>query len=185
MPRWWHGQDFHNLYSAYIKHASHYKRLTILSISTPRRVVVLSTLSYVKVKNCTLLPRFPGHSVATRKKRWNVNSTARWIWQKYAMRHCIAVGCSYDSKKDKDLLFLQLPKVKCTLKRWLNYIRRERLNVDPTVDNWHHVLCSIAFYGWMPILPIQTFEKHLPSLFVNYNFKQSIRRKKNEILTSG
>lgn len=109
---------------------------------------------------------------------WNVNSTARWIWQKYAMRHCIAVGCSSDSKKDKDLLFLQLPKVKCTLKRWLNYIRRERLNVDPTVDNWHHVLCSIAFYGWMPILPIQTFEKHLPSLFVNYNFKQSIRRKK-------
>lgn len=68
VPRWWHGQDFHNLYSAYIKHASHYKRLTILSISTPRRVVVLSTLSYVKVKNCTLLPRFPGHSVATRKK---------------------------------------------------------------------------------------------------------------------
>lgn len=182
MPRWWHGQDFHNLYSAYIKHASHYKRLTILSISTPRRVVVLSTLSYVKVKNCTLLPRFPGHSVATRKKcemltvqRGEYDRNMPWGIVLLLAVHLTA----------KNLLFLQLPKVKCTLKRWLNYIRRERLNVDPTVDNWHHVLCSIAFYGWMPILPIQTFEKHLPSLFVNYNFKQSIRRKKNEILTSG
>lgn len=88
------------------------------------------------------------------------------------VRHCIAVGCTSDSRKDKDERFYQLPKVECTLKRWLNLIRREGLNVDPNVDNWHNVVCSKHFVDGCP-----TFENPLPTLFVYNNFKQSTPRK--------
>lgn len=86
------------------------------------------------------------------------------------VRHCIAVGCTSDSRKDKDVRFYQLPK--CTLKRWLNLIRREGLNVDPNVDNRHNVVCSKHFVDGCP-----TFENPLPTLFVYNNFKQSTPRK--------
>lgn len=88
------------------------------------------------------------------------------------VRHCIAVGCTSDSRKDKDVRFYQLPKVECTLKRWLNLIRREGINVDPKVDNRHNVVCSKHFVDGCP-----TFENPLPTLFVYNNFKQSTPRK--------
>ncbi|XP_062621134.1 uncharacterized protein LOC134282753 [Saccostrea cucullata] len=88
------------------------------------------------------------------------------------VRHCIAVECTSDSRKDKDVIFYDLPKVESSLKNWLNLVRREGLSVDPTLDNRHNVVCSKHFVDGRP-----TFENPLPTLFAYNNYKQKTPRK--------
>lgn len=139
----------------------------ILSISTPGKMFVLWALACEKVKNYTLLARFPEHSVTTRKQCKRLTLQRGEYDRDMLMRHCIAVGCTSDSRKDKDVRFFQLPKVEWILKRWLNLIRREDLNVDSTVDNRHNVACLNHFVDGCP-----TFKNPLPTLFVFNILKQ-------------
>ena len=74
------------------------------------------------------------------------------------VRHCIAVGCTSDSRKNKDIRFFQLPKVESALKKWLDLERREGLNVDPREDNLRNVICSKHFVDGCA-----TFEHLLPT----------------------
>lgn len=65
-----------------ISFVRHHCLVPILSISIPGRVIVLCALSCEKVINCTLLARFLGHSVTTRKqcKKFAVNMTEICRW---------------------------------------------------------------------------------------------------------
>lgn len=133
----------------------------------PRKKIVLWALSCKKVKSYTLLARFLEDSITTRKQCKRLTLQRGEYDRDMLMRHCIAVGCTSDSRKDKDVRFFQLPKVEWILKRWLNLIRREELNIDPTVDNQHNVVCSNHFVDGCP-----TFKNPLPTLFVFNILKQ-------------
>ena len=74
-------------------------------------------------------------------------------------RHCIAVDCTSDSRKNSDILvvFYQLPKVDSIQKKWLNLVRREGLKINPTSDLRSLAVCSKHFVDGGP-----TFENPLP-----------------------
>lgn len=97
----------------------------------------------------------------------NLHQTLNPLWQRYADEALYCGWLYLDSRKDIDVRFFQLPTVEWIFKRWLNLIRREALNVDPTVDNRHNVVCSNHFVDGCP-----TFKNHLPTLFVFNILKQ-------------
>ncbi|XP_061168609.1 uncharacterized protein LOC133177716 [Saccostrea echinata] len=88
------------------------------------------------------------------------------------VRHCIAVGCTADSRTSTDLSFHQLPKVESELRKWLSLIRREGLRVDRTSDIRHYVVCSKHFVDTLP-----TPQNPYPTLFAYNNYKKSTPRK--------
>ena len=61
-------------------------------------------------------------------------------------------------EKTKIYVFFQLPKVESALKKWLDLVRQEGLNVDPREGNRHNVVCSKHFVDGCP-----TFEHLLPT----------------------
>ena len=61
------------------------------------------------------------------------------------VRHCIAVGCTSDNRNKDIPVFFIFPKVESALKKWLDLVRREGLNVDPREDNRHSVLFKTFF----------------------------------------
>ena len=87
-------------------------------------------------------------------------------------RHCIAVDCTSDSRKNSDIVFYQLPKVDSIQKKWLKLVRREGLKINPTSDLRSLAVCSKHFVDGGP-----TFENPLPTLFSYNNYKQSTPRK--------
>ncbi|XP_052681795.1 uncharacterized protein LOC128162588 [Crassostrea angulata] len=87
-------------------------------------------------------------------------------------RHCIAVGCTADSRSSSNLLFHQLPKVESELKKWLSLIRREGLKIDSSCDNRHYVVCSKHFVDSFP-----TPQNPYPTLFTYNQYKKSTPRK--------
>lgn len=87
-------------------------------------------------------------------------------------RHCIAVGCTADSRSSSNILFHQLPKVESELKKWLSLIRREGLKIDSSCDNRHYVVCSKHFVDSFP-----TLQNPYPTLFTYNQYKKSTPRK--------
>ncbi|XP_062591937.1 uncharacterized protein LOC134253431 [Saccostrea cucullata] len=92
--------------------------------------------------------------------------------------HCIAEGCSSDSRaaKSKHLSFHPIPKVASFRKKWLDLIRRdgleEKINKsvkqNPICDLRHLVVCSDHFVDGKP-----TPENPYPTLFRYNNYKRS------------
>ncbi|XP_048755127.2 uncharacterized protein LOC125666055 [Ostrea edulis] len=88
-------------------------------------------------------------------------------------RHCIAVGCTADSRtSSNDVSFYQLPKVESELKKWLRLVRREGLSVDSKADNRHYVVCSKHFIDGKP-----TLNNPYPTMFAYNNYKMATPRK--------
>jgi hypothetical protein len=92
-------------------------------------------------------------------------------------RHCIAVGCTADSRTSTgDIGFFQLPKVESELRKWLRLVRREDLNINIKSDTRHHVICSKHFIDGKP-----TPDNPYPTLFEynNYKITATPRKTKN------
>ena len=51
------------------------------------------------------------------------------------VRNCIAVGCTSDRRKNKDIRFvIQFPKVESALKKWLDLLRRDGVKCRPDLE---------------------------------------------------
>ena len=116
--------------------------------------------------------RFPGHALLYHKNH-NTNL-------KMPVKHCIAVNCTSDSRRNKDLKFHPLPKVHAVRRMWLDLVKREGFGVKPGADIRHHVLCEKHFIDGHP-----TAENPLPTLF-HYNTsmfnKKTPRKCKNFVV---
>ena len=52
------------------------------------------------------------------------------------VRNCIAVGCTSDRRKNKDIRFvIQLPKVESALKKRLDLLRRDGVKCRPDLED--------------------------------------------------
>lgn len=92
-----------------ISFVRHHCLVPILSISIPGRVIVLCALSCEKVKNCTLLARFLGHSVTTRKQ------CKKLTGQKYASE-AVLLAVHRTAEKTKMNVFINYLKWNVLLK---------------------------------------------------------------------
>jgi hypothetical protein len=121
----------------------------ILMISSPKDYRSLKVSSDTEIEKVYSLARFQGQTV--------VNDAM-------PARHCIAVGCTADSRTSaSNVGFFQLPKVESELRKLLRLVGREGLNIDTKYDTQHYVICSKQFIDCKP-----TPENPYPTLF-DYN----------------